>query len=326
MHIRKRGNSKFQCIVKFKNKCISKTFNNLKECKQWGYQLEFERDNLHNLSVQKNLTLKDLLEDYLQKFTPTLKDKGLSNQIKRIITHYPYLVHKKVLDIEPIDFINYKKVRVKDIGNYNSYKNNYKATNKDLVLFKTIFNIAINFKGLKIENPLKLIKKFPETKGKYRPINGYEHRIILKNSTIMKKAIILILRHTGARPIEVFNLEWTHLNQYNNEIHIDWEISKNNYSRIIPVKPFLIKWLKKNLDISSNKVIEFNKESFRIWLSKLTQKWSFYDLTMYDYRRNFIRYQANRNMPLPKLALMTGHRSYEMLARYYGHFVLRNVG
>lgn len=47
---------------------------------------------------------------------------------------------------------------------------------------------------------------------------------------------------------------------------------------------------------------------------------------MYDYRRNFIRDQANRNMPLPKLALMTGHRSYEMLARYYGHFVLRNRG
>ena len=43
------------------------------------------------------------------------------------------------------------------------------------------------------------------------------------------------------------------------------------------------------------------------------------DLTIYHYRRNFVQYHADKNTPLPKLALMTGHKSYSMLARYYGH-------
>ena len=85
----------------------------------------------------------------------------------------------------------------------------------------------------------------------------------------------------------------------------------------------MIKWLKKNLEKSKTKVINFNKESFRIWMARFTKREGITNLTMYDYRRNFVQYHANRNMPLPMLALMTGHKSYGLLARYYGHYTLR---
>ena len=98
---------------------------------------------------------------------------------------------------------------------------------------------------------------------------------------------------------------------------------KLNYGRKIKVRPFLIKWLKKNLEKSKPKVINFNKESFRIWMARFTKRKGISNLTMYDYRRNFVQYHANRNMPLPMLSLMTGHKSYVLLARYYGHYTLR---
>lgn len=322
MHIRKRGKNTFQCIIKIGDKSFAKTFKNIRECRQWGYQYELQKNKSLNYLKYKNTTLNELLDNYLKDFVPFLKDKGIKNQINRIKKNYGWLINKKLDELRPIDFLKFKTVRIKDIGNHNSFRNNFRAANKDLALFKCIFNKAKYFWSINVDNPLNLIKRFPESKGKYRPITSVEHRMILRNCSTIKKAIILLLRHTGARPIEVFSLKWENLNEQRSEIYISWEVSKSAYSRMISVRPFLIKWLKKNLDITSNKVIKFNK-SFRVWLSKLTKKCDFKNFTMYDYRRNFIRYNANKNMPLPKLALMTGHRSYDMLARYYGHFILR---
>ena len=323
MHIRKRGKHSYQCIVKIKGKTLVKTFLNITDAKQWGYEYEIHRGKYSSVKFIKNITLKILLENYLRDFVPLLKDKGVSNQINRILLNYSWLINKKIDELLPIDFQKYKLQRVNDCGNIHSYKNNFRATNKDLVLFKTIFNKARNVWKYEIDNPLNGINKFPESQGKHRPIKAAEHRTLLKADDGIKRAILLLLRHTGARPVEIFNLNWSNLDEEHNEIYIPWEISKSNYGRRVKVKPFLIKWLKRNLDISSTKIINFNKESFRVWMSKFTIKQGISNLTMYDYRRNFVQYHANKNMPLPTLALMTGHKSYGLLARYYGHYVLR---
>ena len=323
MHIRKRGKHSYQCIVKNKGSTSVKSFQNLENAKQWGLGQELNKFKNKNYIRTKNVSLKFLLESYLKDFVPLLKDKRVKNQIYRIINNYPWLINKNIDDLLPIDFQKYKLERVHDCGNIYSCKNNFRATNKDLILFKTIFNKAKNVWNYNISNPVRGISKFPESRGKYRPITGTEHRIFLRVDKGIKRAIFLLLRHTGARPNEIFNLKWNNLNEEKNEIFIPWDISKSNYGRKIKVRPFLIKWLKRNLVINSTKVIEFNKESFRVWMSKYTKRKNISDLTMYDYRRNFVQYHANKNMPLPMLALMTGHKSYGLLARYYGHYALR---
>ena len=323
MHIRRRGKHSYQCIVKIKQLTFAKTFSNLEEAKLWGYEEELKKLSKKNYKPTKKVILRHLLEDYLNDFVPFLKDKGIKNQIHRIINKYPWLVNKKIDELLPIDFQKYKLERVHDCGNIYSHKNNFRATNKDLILLKTIFNKAKNIWNYNLDNPLKGVTKFPESQGKYRPITGLEHKILLKVDKGIKRAIFLLLRHTGARPNEIFNLKWSHLYEEKDEIFIPWDISKSNYGRKIKVRPFLIKWLKKNLEKSKPKVINFNKESFRIWMSRFTKRKGISNLTMYDYRRNFVQYHANRNMPLPMLALMTGHKSYGLLARYYGHYTLR---
>jgi len=45
--------------------------------------------------------------------------------------------------------------------------------------------------------------------------------------------LLLLLRHTGARPKELLNVSWTNLDQSRNELTIPWDINKTNKGRVI---------------------------------------------------------------------------------------------
>ena len=85
-----------------------------------------------------------------------------------------------------------------------------------------------------------------------------------------------------------------------------------------------LKWLYKKLSQSEGPIIKYSYTAFRFWFYRRAKERNYKDLTIYHYRRNFVQYHADKNVPLPKLALMTGHKSYSMLARYYGYIGLRN--
>ena len=173
-----------------------------------------------------------------------------------------------------------------------------------------------------ITNHIDKVKLFPETNGLYRKIKGSEHRSLLKLANDQQKAVILLLRHSGARPKELFQLKWKHLDNYNNELVIPWDINKSNSGRRVPLKPYVIKLLYKYLDNQSDRLIGISYTSFRFWFHRRVRKLKLSDFVMYHYRRNFVQYHADKSLPLPQLALMTGHKSYSLLARYYGHNVL----
>ena len=133
-----------------------------------------------------------------------------------------------------------------------------------------------------------------------------------------------MLRHTGARPKELLNVSWTNLDLSRNELTIPWNINKTSTGRVVPLRPFLAKWIYKNLPQTNEQIIKYSYTAFRFWFYRRSKERGYVDLTIYHYRRNFVQYYADRNTPLPKLALITGHKSYSMLARYYGHnFLMR---
>ena len=133
---------------------------------------------------------------------------------------------------------------------------------------------------------------------------------------------MLLLRHTGARPKEIFNLSWNCLDKYKNELRIPSNINKTYSGRTIPLNKYLVDWLSKNLDNNTKTITNITYTAFRFWLIRTTKKLNFDDFSMYHYRRYFVQYHANKGLPLPQLALRTGHKSYSMLARYYGHYKL----
>ena len=266
-----------------------------------------------------------MINEYREHSLPNLKDSyGLNNQLKRICNNYKWLVDKPYEALKPLDFEKFKSMRLKDIGNHHVYKNNHRATNKDLRILSVIINKAISLQGYPITNHINSIKYLRHSRGLYRPIRYYEHRTLLKLANKNQKAVLLLLRHTGARPKEIFNVSWNCLDEYKNELRIPSNLNKTNIGRAIPLNKYLVDWLFKNLDRNTNTIINITYTSFRFWLIRKSKKLKIFNFSMYHYRRYFVQYHANKGLPLPKLALMTGHESYSMIARYYGHINLRN--
>ena len=323
MHIRKRSKGRYQAVVRIKNSYLTKTFLDRNSCVAWGKQQESLLYKGGVREVPKNLTLRVLIEDYIQEVIPHLKDKGLKNQLNRIIKNYKWLVDKPYQQLKPTDFSKFKFERVRDCGNPNSKHNNFRAVNKDLNIMSVIINRGININLFPIDNHIKVIERYPETNGLFRPIKRKEHKILLEHANIVQKAIILIARHTGARPNEIHNIKWSNLDLDTNELIIPWDINKSNRGRVIPIRPFLSKWLINNLDRKTEYIIPMTKTAFRFWFMRKVKELNFKDFVFYHYRRNFVQYHADRKVPMPQLALWTGHSSLGQIARYYGVNAMR---
>ena len=206
MHVRKRKNGKYQAVVRTRDTYLTRTFMDRKSCVAWGNQQEVILYRGGITEIPKNLTLKILINEYLQEVVPYLKDTTLPNQLNRIIKRYGWLVNKPFQNLKPSDFAKFKHERVLDCGNPNSKRNNFRAVNKDLNHMSIIINRAININLLPLTNHIKVIDRFPETNGLYRKIKGREHRKILEEANIPQKAVILLARNIGARPKEIHQL------------------------------------------------------------------------------------------------------------------------
>ena len=325
MYIRRLPSKRYQCVIRFKGHKLSKTFTQRSDAKTWGRQQEYLIETSNLIKVPKKLTLSILYEEYREHSLKNLKDSiGFENQFKRLSKRYSWLINKPYELLKPIDFERFKSMRIKDVGNKSAFKNNYRATNKDLRLLSIIINKGKKLNNYPIKNHIESVKYFPYSRGLYRPIKYYEHRTLLKIANIEQKAVLLLLRQTGARPKEIFNLMWNDIDVYSNELIIRQNISKSNTPRKIPMRKFLINWLKKNLDTNRLYILNTTYTSFRFWLMRAVKKNDYKDFSMYHYRRYFVQYHADKGLPLPKLALITGHKSFSMIARYYGYIGLRN--
>ena len=318
MHIRKLVSGRYQCIIRLQGVSTSKTFQDKQSAKIWGQEQELSIvKGTTPMATPKDLVLSDLISRYILELTPLLKDSiGVIRQLNRISKRFPNLVNKKINDLKIVDFQKFKEERYLDaLKNHNS-KNGYRATNKDLTLLSTIYNSAINLWELPLINPLEKISKFPISKGIYRPIRAKEHKYLLRAANIQQKAIILLARHTGMRPKEIFSIKWNDL--FDGKIYIRPEISKNYYGRIIDLNKYLNNWLNKNLTKECENVINISRTSFRFWFYRLVKKNLFKDLTIYHYRRNFVQHLIDKGESIPYVANQTGHSSWSMVQRYYG--------
>ncbi len=169
-----------------------------------------------------------------------------------------------------------------------------------------------------------LLRDIPKLMACIGPLKEKNTRLLLESSNTLQKAIILLARHTGARPNEIHLIKWNNLDIEANEITIPWDINKSNRGRVIPIRPFLTKWLLNNLDRKTEFIIPMSKTAFRFWFMRKVKELKFKDFVFYHYRRNYVQYHADRKVPMPQLALWTGHSSLGQIARYYGINALRH--
>jgi integrase len=197
--IRKRGN-KYQVQVRVQGQKITKSFNKLSHARRFG--IHYENKILLGNQLQtlnKHLSLKDLINKYLKEITPLKKGKDREQQrLNRLLKED--LVNQKVYKLNTKDFIEFKNRRIKD-GN--------RTCRYDLTLLHHIYNTAIKQWCYPITlNPLTNIQKPKCNPPRERRLNDNELKYILNHNFKNKNMnnIIELAIETGMRKSEILSI------------------------------------------------------------------------------------------------------------------------
>lgn len=296
-------------------KDISKTFLKKDDARRWISDTEsriYKNNNL-NFSLGK-MKLKELIEKYLSEIVFFQKSKKFfTNRWKRIIKLNPDLVNLEINKLMPQHFLEYRNKRIKD---------GKRTTNLDLIMFHALFEKAIKLWQLPVlVNPVKYIDKFPETKGRHRPIYSEEYKKILKYSKSYNFKFylaIIILKNCCLRPNELISLKFQDIDKTSGVLVI--RKSKTNKVRTVPVSKSILNLIEYSRKFNtSDKIIAYTIYGFNSAFKRMCQRIGANNLQPHDFRRNYAKRYLDKNKgDIAGLAMIGGWSSWDMVQRYYG--------
>ena len=306
--IRKRG-KKYQVQIRLEGQKKTKTFNHLKLAKKWSiyYENKILLGN-HLQTLNKNLSLRDLINKYLKEITPLKKGKDREQQrLSRLLKED--LVNHKVYKLNTKDFIEFKNIRIKD-GN--------RTCRYDLALLHHIYNTAIKQWCYPItHNPLSNIQKPKCNPPRERRLNDNELKYILNHNFKNKNMnnIIELAIETGMRKSEILSITKEDIK----DNYILLSDTKNGSTRKIPLTTKVKEIINKSklpFSISCNAV--------RLNWSRMIKKAGIVDLHFHDLRHEAISRFFEKGLSIPEVSLISGHKDVRQLMRYT-HLKINNL-
>jgi integrase len=298
--IRKRGN-KYQVQVRTQGQKITKTFNKLSHARRFSvyYENKILLGN-HLQTLNKNLSLRDLINKYLKEITPLKKGKDREQQrLNRLLRED--LVNQKIYKLITKDFIEFKNRRIKD-GN--------RTCRYDLALLHHIYNTAIKQWCYPItHNPLSNIQKPRCNPPRERRLNDNELKYILNHNFKNKSmnSIIKLAIETGMRKSEILSIT----NDDIKDNYILLSDTKNGNARKIPLT-------KKVKEIISKSKLPYSIScnAVRLNWSRMIKKTGILDLHFHDLRHEAISRFFEKGLSIPEVSLISGHKDVRQLMRY----------
>lgn len=260
--------------------------------------------------VQEDILSSQFIEKYLL-YSQNHKSKSTYQRDKTIVNCFFRSITrplKKIKATHAEEFINNRiKAGIK-----------YGTINREIGALKAMFTQAIKWKHLQ-ENPMKYIKKLPDTTKKLpRFLSAEEIIKVLDMCNVWLYKIVVTLIATGMRIGELANLTWDDINFKQQRIHIqsktDWH-PKTYEIRTIPIHPTIyniLQKLPKNKQYvftspGGHKIISGNVQ--KRYFKKITAKLKLKDVTIHTLRHTFASHLVMRGVDLRTVSELLGHAS-----------------
>lgn len=311
--IRKRS-QKYEVQVRRSGcKPVSKSFHKHTDALEWARMMEAKADRA-DLPVSsadlKNITVKDILTRY--RDTVCIKKKSCETEVYTINAFLKTrIAAMSLIQITPADFYTYREKRLKTVK---------PATiNREFGIYKHAFDMALIEWGFpKFTNPLETIKKLKMNNGRDRRLQEGEleriEQAALKTNNPYVMPIIFFALETAMRRGEILNIQRHDIDYKARTLHIP--ITKNGHSRTIPLSEKAIEILQSVEMLESNKPFPITANALRLSWERLMVRAKIDDLRFHDLRHEAISRFFERDLSIPEVALISGHRSYVMLQRY----------
>ncbi len=290
------------------------TFDSHEDAVKWARALETEMDRglYVNKSTAEQLTLKDALGRYAKEVTPMkrgAKEEGIRiNALQR----WKFTSHS-LATLTPKVLAEFRDERLKTVSNG--------TTIRDLILISSVFNHARREWGIGIPNPCTLVRKPSVPLGRNRLLSPEEELRLLyemlptgRRSTWIRPIAIFALE-TAMRRGEILSLRWQHVNITSQTAYLP--MTKNGTSRTVPLSIKAVATLKELPRNSDGRVFPLNAAACAAVFRKAANRAGLTDLHFHDLRHTATSQLANKLPNLIELSAVTGHKTVQMLKRYY---------
>ena len=326
MPIYKKPNGTYQVSYRKGSQKVFKSFLNKSSAKAYEKRLEEEFDKGRDLTQLRKQTLGSLLKRYRDEVSIHKEDYLTEKrQINRLLLKYDWMLSVRLDNLNQTLFNKFKNKRLEDVGHISSkHKGNFRATNKDLVLFGSVLSHARNEWDIGVHNFAKDIKKFKKGKseGRRRIIRRSEYKTLLKAKFHSERdykiwrALLVFLRHNPIRPIDLHKLTWNEVDIENRKIII--RKPKNNLTRQIDILgPRMYISELRDFTKSDNKVIPKSQRAVIMDRQRLLNKYNIDDLELYDFKRHAVTKLIKKGKDIAYVTKQAGWKNFNMAYTYF---------
>ncbi len=303
----------------------SASFKRLTDAKKWAQSTESAiREGRHFKTAEaKRHTLGELIDRYGEEVL-ALKQKSTANQRHYLKYWKEKLGEYTLADVSAALVTEYRN---KLVGAKNQYGKEIGATtaNRYTTALGHVFTIAVNEWEWTEANPIRKIKKYPESRGRVRFLSEEERNALLETCKQSENPylymITILAISTGARKNELLSLEWKQVDLTRGMITL--LETKNNERRSLPLRGHALELMQthskvRRLDCSfvfpaSSKCQPMD---IRTAWENAVEKSEIEDFRFHDLRHTCASYLAMNGATLAEIAEVLGHKTLQMVKRY----------
>jgi integrase len=290
-----------------------RTFRDRKAAEQWARQIEAaaDRDILPDLSLLKTMTVGDLARRYLAELCIRKRSETDTVVIESLLR--TDLALKSLAITTKADFAAHREQRLLVVCPA--------TVNRELTPLKHMFNVAKEVWGIPVTNPVTgLFIEGADNPRDIRLLEEDEDKLLRAAQRARNKlivAIVLFALETAMRRGEILNMRWRDILWKEPALLIPE--TKTGRSRTIPLSRPALAILNSGRGESFDpdaKVFPISANAMRLSFERIRKRAGLLHLHFHDLRHEAISRLFERGLNMPEVALITGHKSYKMLARY----------
>lgn len=298
--ITRRGPGKYQCQVRrLGYRTQTKTFPTITEAKAWTVRTEASLR-----ADRSSEPFSTIIERYRDTVTPTKRQaRQESYRIKWLLAHP--IASVRLDKLSPHHIAQYKAHRLAQVRSKG--RDGSQAVLHCLNLISAILTTAQKDWGIRVDNPVREIRKPRQKEGRARRLSDDERTTLLAKSEGLLRDIIVVALETGMRRGEIHRISRDNLKE-GRLLHIP--ITKNGHPRTIPVSALAYEV------IGQRETFHMTEPQFRYQWGALLSRAKITDLHFHDLRHEAVSCLFEKGLNVPEVALISGHRDYRMLQRY----------
>ncbi|HEF4840588.1 TPA: site-specific integrase [Burkholderia vietnamiensis] len=304
----------------------TRTFDTKGDAEAWARRLESEMDRglfVDRTEAERN-TLGDLLERYAEEVSP--QKKGGAVEILRIRKlRKDALAQYKITALSSKVLADYRDRRLTEVSG--------SSVNRDLNLISHVLNVARREWSVYFEaNPVSVIRRPRENRARSRRLSLSDERRLLAELLPSPRdsegrfepggcrnhwvhPVVTIAIETAMRRSEILSLRWSDV--FLDACYARLHDTKNGEARDVPLSSRAVATLSALPRHISGRVFPISPEALKKAFTRACERAGIDNLHFHDLRHEATSRIAERLDNVLELSACTGHKTVQMLKRYY---------